>query len=148
MRSSAAPSSSCSSTARSCWWRGAERNKALGIWGALGATGATAAWLISGPLVDGPGWEWIFFISIPLGLAALALSPLLVEAPDADWGSLQTILLVAGSVAVGATVAQAVVLKAGFRAVAAAGMALLLLGRPRTTPRERLEAVPVPVPND
>jgi EmrB/QacA subfamily drug resistance transporter len=108
---------------------GAERNKALGIWGALGGIGATAAWLIGGPLVDGPGWEWIFFINIPLGLAALALSPLLlresraaltrrsfdpagaltstgalvllvyalVEAPDAGWGSLQTIGLVAGS---------------------------------------------------
>jgi EmrB/QacA subfamily drug resistance transporter len=108
---------------------GSERNKALGIWGALGGIGATAAWLIGGPLVDGPGWEWIFFINIPLGLAALALSPMLlresraaltrrsydpagaltitgalvllvyalVEAPEAGWGSLQTILLVAGS---------------------------------------------------
>jgi EmrB/QacA subfamily drug resistance transporter len=57
---------------------GAERNKALGIWGGLGAVGATAAWLIGGPLVDGPGWEWIFFINIPLGVAALALSPLLL----------------------------------------------------------------------
>src|SRR5204863_2875230 len=35
---------------------GSERNKALGIWGALGGIGATAAWLIGGPLVDGPGW--------------------------------------------------------------------------------------------
>ena len=52
-----------------------ERNKALGIWGALGGIGATAAWLIGGPLVDGPGWQWIFFINIPFGLAALALSP-------------------------------------------------------------------------
>jgi Major Facilitator Superfamily len=108
---------------------GAERNKALGIWGALGGIGATAAWLLGGPLVDGPGWAWIFFINLPLGLAALALSPLLlresraaltqrsydpagaltstgalvllvyalVEAPDAGWGSLQTIGLVAGS---------------------------------------------------
>jgi EmrB/QacA subfamily drug resistance transporter len=108
---------------------GSERNKALGIWGALGGVGATAAWLIGGPLVDGPGWEWIFFINIPLGLAALALSPLLlnesraaltrrgydpagaltitgalvllvyalVEAPDAGWGSVQTILLLVGS---------------------------------------------------
>jgi hypothetical protein len=41
---------------------GGERNKALGIWGALGGIGATAAWLIGGPLVDGPGWRWIFFI--------------------------------------------------------------------------------------
>ena len=58
---------------------GAERNKALGIWGALGGIGATTAWLIGGPLVDGPGWRWIFFINIPVGLAALALSPVLLR---------------------------------------------------------------------
>jgi EmrB/QacA subfamily drug resistance transporter len=58
---------------------GPERNKALGIWGGLGGIGATAAWLIGGPLVDGPGWEWIFFINIPFGLAALALSPRLLR---------------------------------------------------------------------
>jgi EmrB/QacA subfamily drug resistance transporter len=57
---------------------GAERNKALGIWGALGGIGATAAWVVGGPLVDGPGWEWIFFINIPIGLVGLALSPLLL----------------------------------------------------------------------
>jgi MFS family permease len=58
---------------------GAERNKALGIWGALGGIGATTAWLIGGPLVDGPGWRRIFFINIPVGLAALALSPVLLR---------------------------------------------------------------------
>ena len=58
---------------------GPERNKALGIWGGLGGIGAAAAWLIGGPLVDGPGWEWIFFINIPLGLAALVLSPRLLR---------------------------------------------------------------------
>jgi EmrB/QacA subfamily drug resistance transporter len=104
---------------------GAERNKALAIWGMNGAFGATGGYLIGGPLVDGPGWEWIFFINVPIGLAALALSPMLlresrgttarrsydpigaltitgalvllvytlVEAPDAGWGSPQTILL-------------------------------------------------------
>src|SRR5580693_1751349 len=56
-----------------------ERNKALGIWGGLGGIGAAAAWLIGGPLVDGPGWRWIFFINIPVGLAALALSPVLLR---------------------------------------------------------------------
>jgi EmrB/QacA subfamily drug resistance transporter len=108
---------------------GSERNRALGIWGALGGIGATAAWLIGGPLVDGPGWEWIFFINIPLGLAALALSPVLlresraelprrsydpagaltitgalvllvyalVEAPNAGWSDVRTIVLLSGS---------------------------------------------------
>jgi EmrB/QacA subfamily drug resistance transporter len=110
---------------------GAERNKALGIWGALGGIGATTAWLIGGPIVDGLGWEWIFFINIPVGIAALALSPVLlresrattaarsydpagaltitgslallvyavVEAPDRGWGDPQTILVLAASAA-------------------------------------------------
>src|ERR687895_1355321 len=108
---------------------GPERNKALAIWGMNGAFGATAGYLIGGPLVDGPGWEWIFFINIPVGLIALAFSAVLlresrettarrsydpagaltitgalfllvyalVEAPDAGWGSQQTILLLAGA---------------------------------------------------
>jgi MFS family permease len=58
---------------------GTERNKALGIWGALGGVGATTAWLIGGQLVDGPGWRWIFFINIPVGLIALALSRVLLS---------------------------------------------------------------------
>ena len=58
---------------------GSERNKALEIWGAPGGIGATTAWLIGGPLVDGPGWRWIFFINVPIGLAALALSPVLLR---------------------------------------------------------------------
>jgi EmrB/QacA subfamily drug resistance transporter len=110
---------------------GSERNKALGVWSMTGGLGATAAWLIGGPLVDGPGWEWIFFINIPLGLAGLALSPLLlhesradlsrrsydpvgaltitgalvllvyavVEAPDVGWGDARTMVLLAGSAA-------------------------------------------------
>src|ERR1700694_2514713 len=54
---------------------GPERNKALGIWGALGGIGATAAWLIGGPLVDGPGWDLIFFLNIPFRLGGLGVSP-------------------------------------------------------------------------
>jgi EmrB/QacA subfamily drug resistance transporter len=58
---------------------GPERNKALGIWGALGGIGATAGWLIGGPLTDGPGWEWVFFINVPVGAFALLLCPLLLR---------------------------------------------------------------------
>src|SRR5262249_59032201 len=55
---------------------GAERNKALGIWGGLGGIGATTAWLIGGPLVGGPRWRWVFFLNIPGGPGALAPAPL------------------------------------------------------------------------
>jgi EmrB/QacA subfamily drug resistance transporter len=58
---------------------GAERNKALGIWSAIGGMGATAALLIGGPLTDGLGWEWIFFINIPVALGLLALGPILLR---------------------------------------------------------------------
>jgi EmrB/QacA subfamily drug resistance transporter len=57
---------------------GAERNKALGIWGSLGAIGGTAGWLIGGPLTD-LGWQWVFFLNIPIGTAALLLAPHLLR---------------------------------------------------------------------
>jgi EmrB/QacA subfamily drug resistance transporter len=58
---------------------GAERNKALGIWGSTGAIGGTAAWLVGGPITDGLGWEWIFFINVPVAGVVAALSPVLLS---------------------------------------------------------------------
>jgi EmrB/QacA subfamily drug resistance transporter len=58
---------------------GAERNKALGIWGTTGAIGGTAAWLIGGPITSGLGWEWIFFINVPVAGAVAALSPVFLR---------------------------------------------------------------------
>src|SRR4051794_22157266 len=58
---------------------GAERNKALGIWGSTGAIGGTAAWLIGGPITDGLGWEWIFFINVPVAATVAVLSPALLR---------------------------------------------------------------------
>jgi EmrB/QacA subfamily drug resistance transporter len=62
---------------------GAERNKAIGAWGAAGGIGATAAWIIGGPLIDGPGWAWVFWINVPIGVAIAALAVgLLPESRD------------------------------------------------------------------
>jgi EmrB/QacA subfamily drug resistance transporter len=58
---------------------GAERNKALGVWSATGGLGATAALVVGGPLTDGPGWEWIFYLNVPVALGLLALSPVLLR---------------------------------------------------------------------
>jgi EmrB/QacA subfamily drug resistance transporter len=57
---------------------GAERNKALGIWGALGAAGATVGVIAGGLLTRYAGWEYIFYLNIPIGAVALALAPRIV----------------------------------------------------------------------
>ena len=53
---------------------GAERNKALGIWGGIGAGGATVGVLAGGLLTRYVGWEYIFFLNVPIGAAVLALA--------------------------------------------------------------------------
>jgi EmrB/QacA subfamily drug resistance transporter len=58
---------------------GRERNIALGVWGAVGGFGAAAGVLLGGVLTDALSWEWIFFVNIPVGLAALALAPVLLK---------------------------------------------------------------------
>ncbi|MEV1129715.1 MFS transporter [Agromyces sp. NPDC049794] len=50
---------------------GDERNRALGIWSALGGGGAAVGVLLGGLLTAGPGWPWVFFINIPVGLIVL-----------------------------------------------------------------------------
>src|SRR6266571_3629496 len=57
---------------------GAERNKALGLWGGIGAAGATIGLIAGGLLTRYAGWEYIFFLNVPIGIAALLLAPRLV----------------------------------------------------------------------
>jgi EmrB/QacA subfamily drug resistance transporter len=109
---------------------GADRNKALGLWGGIGAGGATVGLITGGLLTRYVGWETIFFLNVPIGAAALLLAPRIVpesrletvrrrfdplgaitvtgglllavyaisKAPDAGWGSVQTIALLAVAV--------------------------------------------------
>ena len=110
---------------------GAERNKALGVWGAVAGSGGAAGVLLGGILTEYAGWEWVLWVNVPIGIGAALLAPrlimesreeserkafdfagaatvtaglsllvyALVEAPDAGWGSSQTIGLLAGAVA-------------------------------------------------
>ena len=53
---------------------GAERNKALGAWGAVAASGATIGLILGGLLTRYLGWEYIFFLNVPVGVVALLLA--------------------------------------------------------------------------
>jgi EmrB/QacA subfamily drug resistance transporter len=53
---------------------GRERSTALGIFGAVGGSSASVGVIASGLLTDGPGWRWIFFINVPVGIALVAIA--------------------------------------------------------------------------
>lgn len=69
-------------------FHGPARNRALGIWAAIGGGGAAAGVLIGGLLVSGPGWEWVFFVNVPVGVAVAALLPKVVPAAPGQRGRL------------------------------------------------------------
>jgi EmrB/QacA subfamily drug resistance transporter len=58
---------------------GPDRNKALGAWSSAGGIGGTVGALIGGPLTDGPGWEWIFFVNVPVALVMVLLTPVVLR---------------------------------------------------------------------
>ena len=63
---------------------GAERNKALGIWGGLGAGGATVGVIAGGLLTAYAGWQYIFYLNVPIGAVALLLAPRIVPESRLD----------------------------------------------------------------
>ncbi|MFB9387874.1 MFS transporter [Streptomyces coeruleoprunus] len=68
-------------------FQGAERNRALGVWAAVGGTGAAFGVLIGGVLVSGPGWEWIFYVNVPIGVLVLFAVPALLKEQPAAHGA-------------------------------------------------------------
>jgi len=106
---------------------GGERNRALGIWGAIVGLGACAGVLLGGVITQEAGWQWVFFLNVPIAAVVVALSRVMlsesrvesqdrhvdivgglsitiglvlvvyaiVRAPDAGWGSAQTVSLLA-----------------------------------------------------
>ncbi len=64
---------------------GHERNRALGIWGAVAGAGGAAGVLLGGILTSGLSWRWVLFVNVPIGLIAAALAPrLLLESRSED----------------------------------------------------------------
>jgi EmrB/QacA subfamily drug resistance transporter len=63
---------------------GHERNRALGIYGAASGSGAAAGVLLGGLITSYLGWSWIFFVNVPVGVAAIALTPVLLRDSRAE----------------------------------------------------------------
>src|SRR5215510_6983030 len=77
---------------------GPERNRALGIWGGIGGVGATAGLLLGGPVTAVFGWQGVFFVNVPVGLAVLAFSRQLL--PESTGAGCPRCFDIAGAAAV------------------------------------------------
>jgi EmrB/QacA subfamily drug resistance transporter len=80
---------------------GPERNKALGVWGALGGSGAAVGVLAGGVLTDYLSWRWIFFVNVPVGALVLLLTPRIVpesrrDTAERHYDALGAVLVSAG----------------------------------------------------
>jgi EmrB/QacA subfamily drug resistance transporter len=69
-------------------YTGPRLTKALSAWGAISSAGAAAGVLFGGVLTSGPGWEWVFLVNVPVGIATIALTPRVVPAGKLGQGKL------------------------------------------------------------
>jgi EmrB/QacA subfamily drug resistance transporter len=63
---------------------GRERNIAMGIWGGLAGLGGTLGVIAGGVLVDSAGWEWVFFVNVPIAVVLVAVTPSIVRESKAQ----------------------------------------------------------------
>jgi EmrB/QacA subfamily drug resistance transporter len=91
---------------------GAERNKALGVWGAVAGSGGAAGVLLGGVITDALGWEWVLFINVPIGIVAALLSFRLIAESRAEVEHRSFDLPGAASVTAGLTAAVYAIVEA------------------------------------
>ena len=78
-------------------FHGRERGTAFGIWGATTGAAVAIGPLLGGALTDTLGWQSIFFINVPIGVGAAALTLALIRGDTLGWGSTTIVSLFAGS---------------------------------------------------
>jgi EmrB/QacA subfamily drug resistance transporter len=66
---------------------GSERNKALGVWGAVSGSGGAAGVLLGGVLTEYAGWEWVLWVNVPIGVIAAFIAPRLLDESRRESGT-------------------------------------------------------------
>src|SRR5213079_1893616 len=80
-------------------FQGPQRGSAIAAWGATIGGAVAVGPLVGGALTDGLGWEWIFFVNVPIGIGTVILAKTQAgesRDPDAkrlDWAGLLTFSL-------------------------------------------------------
>jgi len=105
---------------------GPARNKALGVVGAVASTGFAAGALLGGILTAGPGWRWVMFVNVPVAIAAIILTPILLQETEKEQGLRQVDVFGAITITLG-LVALVYALAQGNQIGWAAPQTLLLL---------------------
>lgn len=62
-------------------FQGRDRDRAFGVWAAIGGAGSAMGVLVGGLLTAGPGWRWVFFVNVPVGVLVLIVLPILLRRP-------------------------------------------------------------------
>ncbi|MFF3328064.1 MFS transporter [Streptomyces sp. NPDC002888] len=89
-------------------YRGRQRSVALGVWGAVSGAAAAVGPVLGGVLTDGPGWRWIFYVNLPVSVAAFWLTLRVVpesrgpRGRRVDWAGTVTFAASAGALTYGA----------------------------------------------
>ncbi|MET7465352.1 MFS transporter [Nonomuraea sp. NPDC005501] len=81
-------------------FHGERRNRALGVWAAIGGSGAAAGVLLGGLLTAGPGWTWVFYVNVPIGVLVFAALPAVVPGPASGSAGSRSGIDVPGAAAV------------------------------------------------
>lgn len=108
-------------------FEGAERNRALGIFGAVGGLGFTVGVLLGGFITGSLGWEWVFFVNVPVGLVAAILAPFLIPESRGEPGQRSFDLAGALTVTAGLAILVYAVAGAGEAGLSAGTLGLLAL---------------------
>src|SRR5437588_2953363 len=66
---------------------GAERNRALGVWGAVAGAGGASGVLLGGVLTTGLSWRWVLFVNVPIGILCAFLAPRILRESRAEDGA-------------------------------------------------------------